>query len=134
VAKASRVGEPDLKEEEIVDPAKMVHDLENQLNGSGQPNEKVGLEAVTGVGKGAPRANEPPPGTTTANKPAEGVPPPAAPAQVNEVKQQAQQGADSGQTPTATASGDQTAKKVDKKKESTSKKKKKKGLGRLNPF
>jgi outer membrane protein assembly factor BamD len=112
----------------------MVHDLENQLNGSGQPNEKVGLEAVTGVGKGAPRANEPPPGTTNANKPAEGTPPPAAPAQVNEVKQQAQQGADSGQTPTATASGDQTAKKVDKKKESTSKKKKKKGLGRLNPF
>ncbi|HJT53084.1 MAG TPA: outer membrane protein assembly factor BamD [Candidatus Angelobacter sp.] len=134
VAKASRVGDPDLKEEEIVDPAKMVHDLENQLNGSGQPNEKVGLEAVTGVGKGAPRANEPPPGTTNANKPAEGAPPPAAPAQVNEVKQQAQQGADSGQTPTATASGDQTAKKVDKKKESTSKKKKKKGLGRLNPF
>ena len=134
VAKASRVGDPDLKEEEIVDPAKMVHDLENQLNGSGQPNEKVGLEAVTGVGKGAPRANEPPPGTTNANKPAEGTPPPAAPAQVNEVKQQAQQGADSGQTPTATASGDQTAKKVDKKKESTSKKKKKKGLGRLNPF
>ena len=134
VAKASRVGDPDLKEEEIVDPAKMVHDLENQLNGSGQPNEKVGLEAVTGVGKGAPRANEPPPGTTNANKPAEGTPPPAAPSQVNEVKQQAQQGADSGQTPTATASGDQTAKKVDKKKESTSKKKKKKGLGRLNPF
>lgn len=134
VAKASRVGDPDLKEEEIVDPAKMVHDLENQLNGSGQPNEKVGLEAVTGVGRGAPRANEPPPGTTNANKPAEGAPPPAAPAQVNEVKQQAQQGADSGQTPTATASGDQTAKKVDKKKESTSKKKKKKGLGRLNPF
>lgn len=134
VAKASRVGDPDLKEEEIVDPAKMVHDLENQLNGSGQPNEKVGLEAVTGVGRGAPRANEPPPGTTNANKPAEGAPPPAAPAQVNEVKQQAQQGAESGQTPTATASGDQTAKKVDKKKESTSKKKKKKGLGRLNPF
>jgi len=134
VAKASRVGDPDLKEEEIVDPAKMVHDLENQLNGSGQPNEKVGLEAVTGVGKGAPRANEPPPGTTNANKPAEGTPPPAAPAQVNEVKQQTQQGADFGQTPTATASGDQTAKKVDKKKESTSKKKKKKGLGRLNPF
>ncbi len=134
VAKASRVGDPDLKEEEIVDPAKMVHDLENQLNGSGQPNEKVGLEAVTGVGRGAPRANEPPPGTTNANKPAEGAPPPAAPAQVNEVKQQTQQAADSGQTPTATASGDQTAKKVDKKKESTSKKKKKKGLGRLNPF
>lgn len=134
VAKASRVGEPDLKEEEIVDPAKMVHDLENQLNASGQPNEKVGLEAVTGVGKGTPRANEPPPGTTNANKPAEGAPPPEAPAQVNEVKQQAQQEAGSGQTPAATASSDQSAKKVDKKKESTSKKKKKKGLGRLNPF
>jgi outer membrane protein assembly factor BamD len=135
VAKASRVGDPDLKEEEIVDPAKMVHDLENQLNASGQPNEKVGLEAVTGVGKGSPRANEPPPGTTEATKPSdEGAPPPAAPAQVNEVKQQAQQEANSGQAPTATAPADQTAKKVDKKKESTSKKKKKKGLGRLNPF
>lgn len=135
VAKSSRVGEPDLKEEEIVDPAKMVHDLENQLNASGQPNEKVGLETVTGVGKGTPRANEPPPGTTNANKPAEeGAPPPAAPAQVNEVKQQAQQEAESGQTSAATASSDQTAKKVDKKKESTSKKKKKKGLGKLNPF
>jgi outer membrane protein assembly factor BamD len=135
VAKASRVGDPDLKEEEVVDPAKMVHDLENQLNASGQPNGKVGLETVTGVGKGAPRANEPPPGTTEATKPSEeGAPPPAPPAQVNEVKQQAQQEAASGQTPAATASGDQTAKKVDKKKESTSKKKKKKGLGRLNPF
>jgi outer membrane protein assembly factor BamD len=137
VAKASRVGEPDLKEEEVVDPAKMVHDLENQLNlnASGQPNEKVGLETVTGVRKGAPRANEPPPGTAEATKPTEeGAPPPSAPAQVNEVKQQAQQEADSGQTPAATATGDQTAKKVDKKKESTSKKKKKKGLGRLNPF
>ncbi|HKT51800.1 MAG TPA: outer membrane protein assembly factor BamD [Candidatus Angelobacter sp.] len=135
VAKSSRVGEPDLKEEEIVDPAKMVHDLENQLNASGQPNEKVGLETVTGVGKGTPRANEPPPGTTNANKPAEeGAPPPAAPAQVNEVKQQAQQEAESGQTSAAAATSDQTAKKVDKKKESTSKKKKKKGLGKLNPF
>lgn len=134
VAKASRVGEPDLQEEEIVDPAKMVHDLQNQLSASGQPNGKVGLETVTGVGKGVPRANEPPPGTTDANKPVEGAPPPAAPAQVNEVKQQAQQEAASGQTPAAAAPGDQTAKKVDKKKESTSKKKKKKGLGRLNPF
>jgi outer membrane protein assembly factor BamD len=138
VAKASRVGEPDLKEEEIVDPAKMVHDLENQLNAAGQPNEKVGLESVTGVGKGTPRANEPPPGTTTNTnaKPSdEGAPPPAAPAQVNEVRQQgAQDQANSGQGATAAANGDQTAKKVDKKKESTSKKKKKKGLGRLNPF
>ena len=74
-------------------------------------------------------------GFTCLNKPAaEGAPPPTAQAQVNEVKQQAQQEAGSGQTPAATAGSDQTAKKVDKKKESTSKKKKKKGLGRLNPF
>jgi outer membrane protein assembly factor BamD len=149
VAKASRVGDPSLQEETIVDPAQKVHDLEKQLNTGGAPNGKVGIEALTGMtGKGAPGPNEPPPGTATpapaadsapnSAPSAEGAPPPAAPAQVNEVQPQQQtaaaDNANSGQPTAAAAKDKASAKKIDKKKESTSKKKKKKGLGRLNPF
>jgi outer membrane protein assembly factor BamD len=149
VAKAARVGDPSLQDEKIVDPAQMVHDLENQLNAGSTPNEKVGIEAITGIaGKGAPGPNEPPPGTANAapatdsapnSAPsAEGAPPPAPPGQVNEVQGQqptaATNNANSGQPTTATAKNGKSAPKVDKKKESTSKKKKKKGLGKLNPF
>src|SRR6185312_14341284 len=150
VAKSSRVGDPSLQDEKIVDPSQMVHDLEKELNAGGQPSGKVGIEALTGIaGKGAPGPNEPPPGTTNAAPAAdsapnsapsaEGAPPATPPAQVNEVQGQQQQtaatgNANSGQATTTTAADRKAASKVDKKKESTSKKKKKKGLGKLIPF
>jgi len=155
VAKAAKVGEPSLEEEKVVGAPQMVRQLESELNVSSPaaPNEKVGIETVTGVAGKTPGPNQPPPGTQPAGAnnaaPAaapstEGAPPPAAPNQVNEVHAQqqgqpaaAQGSAATGQqgtTTSATSTDPKAADKVDKKKESTSKKKKKKGLGKLNPF
>jgi len=153
VAKAAKVGEPSLDEEKVVGAPQMVRQLESELNvatpANPTPNEKVGIETVTGVAGKTPGPNQPPPGTqpagtTNAASGTEGAPPPAAPAQVNEVhaQQQAQQtdsqgsatAGQQGTTASATSTDPKAADKVDKKKESTSKKKKKKGLGKLNPF
>ncbi|HEX5435278.1 MAG TPA: outer membrane protein assembly factor BamD [Candidatus Angelobacter sp.] len=132
VARASRVGEPNMQDEEVVSAPAMVKDLQNQLKTGAQGDGKVGIQALAGItGKGAPGPNQPPPGITPNGPATEGAPPPAAPAQVNEVHPD-QNNANAAQ-PSTTDSA--SAQKLDKKKESTSKKKKKKkGLRRLNPF
>lgn len=135
VLRATRVGDPSMRDEEVVSAPAMVKDLQNELNAGGAADGKVGIQAVAGItGKGAPGPNQPPPGVATgsaATAPAtDAAAPPAAPAQVNEV-QAGQNNASSAQG-TTVAPG--PAKKLDKKTESTSKKKKKKGLSRLNPF
>lgn len=131
VRRAARVGEPSMQDEEVVSAPAMVKDLQHELSAGGQADGKVGIQAVAGItGKGTPGPNEPPPGVTPASASGDGAPPPAAPAQVNEV-QAGQNNASSAQAATAAAD---PARKLDKKKESTSKKKKKKGWSRLNPF
>ena len=140
VAKAARVGEPSLEDEKIASAPQMVQDLQTQLSAASQPNQKVGIQAVSGGTGAAPGANEPPPASTTPKSSTEGAPPPAAPAQVNEIQsshpaQGDGNAASSGQT---TSASDKTAStsadKKANKQESSSKKKKKKGLRRLNPF
>ncbi|HET9837615.1 MAG TPA: outer membrane protein assembly factor BamD [Candidatus Angelobacter sp.] len=128
VAMASKTGEPNLNDETVKSAPQMVNELTNQINGA-QPGKEVGLQAV-GTGTGTPGPNEKAPGSQTSDG-KEGTPPPAAPAQVNEIQKPTGEGVDVTQTP---STGPQKAGKVDKKQESSSKKKKKKGLGKLNPF
>lgn len=142
VAKAARVGEPSLEEEKVASAPQMVKQVQTQLAAASQPNQKVGIEAVRGGSGTAPGANEPPPASGA--KPfTEGAPPPAPPAQVNEVQSshtpaQGDASAGSGgQTASASDKGASAAtsgEKKDSKQESSSKKKKKKGLRKLNPF
>ncbi|MBZ5530429.1 MAG: outer membrane protein assembly factor BamD [Acidobacteriia bacterium] len=129
VARASKVGEPNMSEEKIASAPAMVQAVNNEILGitpqaTPQAGQKIGIDAVTG-GTGTPGANEPPPGN---------APPKAAPAQVNELQKtpptdaKAQDAAQPG----SAQSGD--AKSADDKQDSTSKKKKKKGLRKLVPF
>jgi outer membrane protein assembly factor BamD len=139
VAKAARTGEPSLEDEKVASAPQMVQQLQTELSAATQPNQKVGIQAVSGGTGAAPGANQPPPASNNAGT-TEGAPPPAPPAQVNEIQsshpaQGDGNAASSGQTATASdktasSSGDKKA----SKQESTSKKKKKKGLRRLNPF
>jgi outer membrane protein assembly factor BamD len=128
VALAAKTGEPNLNDETVESAPKMVQDLTNQINGV-QPTRDVGIQAV-GTGTATPGPNEKAPGSQT-QETTEGTPPPAAPAQVNEIQKPNGEGVDVTKAP---ATGPEKASKVDKKQESSSKKKKKKGLGKLNPF
>ena len=131
VARSARVGEPSMEEETIASAPDMYKSLQAALNkgaqpaatGNGQSSQKVGLEAVGGGSGSAPGPNQPPPGSSASK---EGAPPPAAPAQVNEV----QNSSDSAKPGDAQAQNGQKNSKGD----STSKKKRKKGLRKLIPF
>jgi outer membrane protein assembly factor BamD len=148
VTHAPKVGEPSLEEEKVASAPAMVNDLNKQLSGISEPSTNVGLQPVKGNGT-APGANEPPPSSSTSDKPAEGAPAKPAPAQVNEVQGTSspansapttQNPQASGQTAApadaASAKADKKANdsKDDAKDESTSKKKTKKGLRKLIPF
>lgn len=130
VARASKVGEPNMSEEKIASAPAMVQAVNNEILGitpqaTPQAGQKIGIDAVSG-GTGTPGANEPPPGS--------GAPPTAAPAQVNELQKTPPADAktqDAAQ-PGSAQSGD--TKSADDKQDSTSKKKKKKGLRKLVPF
>jgi outer membrane protein assembly factor BamD len=128
VVMASKVGEPNLNEETVKSAPAMVNDLTNQINGA-QAGQSIGLQAI-GAGTGTPPANDKSPASQS-TAPAEGAPPPPAPAQVNEVQKPSGEGVDVTQTPAATSP---KAGKVDSKQESSSKKKGKKGLRKLIPF
>jgi outer membrane protein assembly factor BamD len=123
IAAASKVGEPNLNDETIRSAPAVVKDLSDQING-------VALQPV-GAAKGAPAENEKAPGSQTKEPSADGAPPAAAPAQVNEVQKPTGEGIDVTQNPGA---GNSQAQKVDSKQESSSKKKGKKGLRKLIPF
>jgi hypothetical protein len=125
VARASKVGEPNMAEEEVTSAAAMVQDLNSRLLGItpvAQSSQKIGIDAVSG-GTGVPPANQPAPGSSSA----EGAPPAAAPAQVNELQKPADPNA-----PAAAQNGKQN--QTDDKQDSSSKKKGKKGLRKLIPF
>jgi outer membrane protein assembly factor BamD len=125
VARASKVGEPNMAEEEVTSAAAMVQDLNSRLLGItpvAQSSQKIGIDAVSG-GTGVPPANQPAPGSSSA----EGAPPAAAPAQVNELQKPADANA-----PAAAQNGKQN--QTDDKQDSSSKKKGKKGLRKLIPF
>jgi outer membrane protein assembly factor BamD len=128
VAAATKVGEPNLQEETVSDPAELVNDLTKQLNGA-PPSTNIGVQAV-GTGTGTPDANEKPPGTQDSTT-VDGAAPKPAPAQVNEIQKQ--------DPPAATTDGQVAATNgqaapMDPKQESSSKKKGKKGLRKLIPF
>lgn len=125
VARASKVGEPNMAEEEVTSAAAMVQDLNSRLLGItpvAQSSQKIGIDAVSG-GTGVPPANQPAPGSSSA----EAAPPAAAPAQVNELQKPADSNA-----PAAAQNGQQN--QTDDKQDSSSKKKGKKGLRKLIPF
>jgi outer membrane protein assembly factor BamD len=130
VVRAARVGEPSMEDEKVSSAPALVQSLQAQLTGTAQPAtdvhgaQNVGVEAV-GAGSGAaPGPNQAPP-SSGANDPA---PPPAAPAQVNEVQQSSSAAAEPAKAGQA-QDGQQG-----KNPESTSKKKQKKGLRKLVPF
>jgi outer membrane protein assembly factor BamD len=155
VARAARVGDPSLQDEQVVSAPAMVQGLQTELSAANQPSagaqatQDLGIKTVSAGSGPLPLINQPPPASNNATAPAannakpasDGAPPPAPPAQVNEVQSspaaapQNAQAAQQGSTATAqNASTPGKDNKVDKKHESTSKKKKKKGLGKLNPF
>lgn len=137
VARAAKVGEPNLQEEKVASAPALVHELQAEMIGaaatpapaSGQSQENVGIAAVS-AGTGTPAPNQAPPGSSAQSNTA--APPAAAPPQVNEI----QNSSSSVQPENATTSADKTDSKpkADAKQESTSKKKKKKGLRKLIPF
>ncbi len=137
VARAAKVGEPNLQEEKVASAPALVHELQAEMIGatatpapaSGQSQENVGIAAVS-AGTGTPAPNQAPPGSSAQSNTA--TPPAAAPPQVNEI----QNSSPSVQPENATTSADKTDSKpkADAKQESTSKKKKKKGLRKLIPF
>src|SRR5262249_32661394 len=96
MAKTAKVGDPPMQEEAVKSAVALVQELNTQLTGVVQANQKLETDIV-GAGKGAKlAANEPAPGSTSAkgastNKDgsqiAEGAPPAPAPAQVNEAGQ-----------------------------------------------
>jgi outer membrane protein assembly factor BamD len=128
---ASKVGEPNLEDEKVESAPAKVNDLNRQLIGA-QPSQSVGIQAI-GAGTGTPGENEKAPSSKNQQSATEGTPPPAAPAQVNEVQKPTGEGVDVTEAP-ATAQEQKDQQKADSKQESSSKKKGKKGLRKLIPF
>lgn len=150
VALASRVGDPNLNEEEIKSAAKMVQDLNLQLLQAAQSSQRVSIESAKAGSGTAPGPNQPAPGSGSASStsgastatssasasPAsdnassspssDGTQPPAAPVQVNEVQNTSSDSASGTQTTPSNSS--------DSKQDSSSKKKGKKGIRKLIPF
>jgi outer membrane protein assembly factor BamD len=124
-APTSKVGEPNLQEEQIKSAPEIVNSLNAQLIQGAQASQNIGVQAV-GTGTGTPGENEKAPGSSRDSDAAkEGTAPPPAPAQVNEVQKPA---------PGTQATTQDKAAPVDPKQESSSKKKGKKGLRKLIPF
>ncbi|MGH9568541.1 MAG: hypothetical protein ACRD4F_02805, partial [Candidatus Angelobacter sp.] len=131
VAKAAKVGEPSMEQEKVDSAPALVQSLREELGGAApSSDQKLGIETV-GAGTGTPQPNQAPPSSST--QPGEGVPPPAAPAQVNEIQKTAAS-QPNGTTAQSAAKDSQVNNKADSKQESSSKKKKKKGLRKLIPF
>ena len=124
VGPASKVGEPNLEEEQITSAPAIVNSLNTALITGAQASQNIGVQAV-GTGTGTLDANEKAPGSHDSEAAKEGTAPPPAPAQVNEVQKPA--------PGTQTTTNDKAA-PVDPKQESSSKKKGKKGLRKLIPF
>ncbi len=121
VARTSKVGDPAMNEEALVDASALVKDYTKIVTGTA--NNNVGIEAV-GTSSGTPGANQPAPSSQNGDQ---GTAPPPAPAQVNEVKQGTGTASDGSAAPAGQSS-------TDPKQDSTSKKKGKKGLRKLIPF
>lgn len=150
VARAAKVGEPNLQEEKVASAPALVHELQAEMikaaatpaPASAQSQENVGIDALA-AGTGTPAPNQAPPGSSAQSNAA--VPPAAAPPQVNEIQSSSPAQPENGsgaaaQPQNGSASANSSAKsngskqKADEKKESTSKKKQKKGLRKLIPF
>jgi outer membrane protein assembly factor BamD len=148
IARASKVGEPNLKDEEVHSAATMVQTLNTQLVQAAQTSQRLGIESASSGSGAAPGPNQPAPGTqptaaansgspapgtqpaatNDSGSSAGGTQPPAAPPQVNEVQKSSTTG-----TPDAAAQST-TSSSSDSKQDSTSKKKNKKGIRKIIPF
>ncbi|HYX52376.1 MAG TPA: outer membrane protein assembly factor BamD [Candidatus Limnocylindrales bacterium] len=126
VAKAARVGEPNLAEEQVKSAPALIQDLQNQMNASS--NNTVGVETVRS-GKGDAGPNQAPPSAKEVSGDNEGAPPTPAPGQVNQAAGAAPQDQESANKATQAA-----AQNVSGTQDSTSKKKKKSALRKLVPF
>lgn len=109
VARAARVGEPNMENEEIVSAPAILQDLDRQIRSS-MPTGAVGVEAKPGQGP-APEAI----------KPSENGGTPKPPEQINEIQN-------------SSSSGAQAAPQNSDDKQDSSSKKKKKGMRKLIPF
>jgi outer membrane protein assembly factor BamD len=130
VLPSTKVGEPNLQEENVASAPAIMNDLTKQLTPEA-PSQNIGVQAV-GTGTGTLPANDKAPGTADTT-PSEGAAPNPAPAQVNEIQKPDAGTATDTATPAATADS-KAAPVVDPKQESSSKKKGKKGLRKLIPF
>jgi outer membrane protein assembly factor BamD len=132
VARAPKVGEPNLKDEEVHSAATMVQTLNTQLVQAAQTSQRLGIESASSGTGAAPGPNQPAPGTQPATtdktgSPADSTQPAQAPPQVNEMQKTSTSGTpDAAQSTTSSSS--------DSKQDSTSKKKNKKGIHKIIPF
>jgi hypothetical protein len=67
VALATGMGDPNLNEEEVTNPAKLVQDLNLQLLQASQSSQKVSIESAKAGSGPVPGANQPAPGSGDAS-------------------------------------------------------------------
>lgn len=135
----TKVGDPNLSDEEVKSAAAVVQDLNKELAppAAAAPSGKVGIEAIGTGTVAAPDGDAAKPATNNATsntQPTEGAPPPQAPPQTNEVQRPASPDAQGAQNATENAQKTDQNGSKDNKQDSSSKKKKKKGLHKLIPF
>lgn len=124
IARAAKVGEPSMENEEVVSAATMLQDLNREMGIGPAGTGAVGVEIKAGEGA-PPAAGTTKPATDTTKPPTDNT----APARVNDIP---------NSSSTAGAQTDQPAsassQKTDPKQDSSSGKKKKKGLRKIIPF
>ncbi|MBZ5523102.1 MAG: outer membrane protein assembly factor BamD [Acidobacteriia bacterium] len=124
IARAAKVGEPSMENEEVVSAATMLQDLNREMGIGPAGTGAVGVEIKAGEGA-PPAAGTTKPATDTTKPPTDNT----APARVNDIP---------NSSSTAGAQTDQPAsassQKTDPKQDSSSGKKKKKGLRKIVPF
>ena len=137
MAKAARVGEPNLDPETIDSAPALVQQLNQEITtASLQANQKLGVEALKAGTGPAPTSNQPAPGSQpAATNPGDGTPAATPPDRPNEMQNSSaadganQASADNGQQQNAKAQ-----QSSDNQQDSSSKKKKKRGMRKLIPF
>jgi outer membrane protein assembly factor BamD len=132
MAKAAKVGEPNMDPEETISAPAIVQQLNAEITAApaagAQPTQKLGVETVQ-PGTGTPGPNQPIPGTQNQSQPQQDKAAPTPPDHVNDVQPPTDQA--NAQSQQQDANSQQNA---DNKQDSSSKKKGKKGIRKLIPF
>ena len=124
IARAAKVGEPSMENEEVVSAATMLQDLNREMGIGPAGTGAVGVEIKAGEGA-PPAAGTTKPATDTTKPPTDNT----APARVNDIPNSSSTAGTQTDQP-ASATPQQT----DNKQDSSSGKKKKKGLRKIIPF